>query len=162
MFSCESCENFINNSSYKTPPVAASICFSSKIELSKYLAPSSKFFIIALRSALVIYSTTYLWFIYLMIRICMIPCVMCNHLVPPSCLCLCTPPHLCLCCYIILTPLHLCCVHKPKSIPLILSTTDHLKYIDFAEIYSFISWHQDLWIKALIREHNTIYMGSNF
>ena len=36
--------------------------------------------------------------------------VMCNHLVPPFCLFLCTPPQLRLPCYIILLPLHLCCL----------------------------------------------------
>ena len=46
---------------------------------------------------------------------------MCNRLVL-SCLCLCTPPQLYLCCYIILTSLHLCCIYKPKSIPFISST----------------------------------------
>ena len=75
---------------------------------------------------------TYLSFIYLMIRICMVQCVMCHHLLPLSCSCLCTPPHLCLCCYIILTSLQFCCVHKPKSSRLILSTTVHLRCIDFA------------------------------
>ena len=51
---------------------------------------------------------------------------MCNHLVPPSCLCLCTPPKLCLCCYVILPPLYLCCVHIPKYIPFISSTIVYL------------------------------------
>ena len=52
--------------------------------------------------------------------------VMCNHLVPLSCLCSCTPRQLFLFCCIILRPLHLCCVHKPKSIPSIWSTIVHL------------------------------------
>ena len=43
-----------------------------------------------------------------------------SHLVPSSCLCLCTPAQLCLCCCIIFLPLHLWCVHIPKSIPFIL------------------------------------------
>ena len=51
---------------------------------------------------------------------------MCNHLVPPFCLSLCSPPQLRLCCYIILPPLHLCYIHKPKSIPFISSIVVHL------------------------------------
>ena len=56
--------------------------------------------------------------------------VMSNHLVSPSCLCLCTPPQLRLCYYIILPPLHLCypshSFHLPYSISFISSTIFHL------------------------------------
>ena len=53
--------------------------------------------------------------------------------------CLCTPPQLCLCCYIILTPLHLCCVHIPKSILFISSTIVHLiHFIYHSPIHSFL------------------------
>ena len=55
-------------------------------------------------------------------------CVMWSHLVPPFCLCLCTPPQLCLCCYIILSPLHLCCVHMLEFIPFISTTMVHLTH----------------------------------
>ena len=56
---------------------------------------------------------------------------MCNHLVPRSCLCLCTPPQLRLFCYNVLPVHHPCWMHKPKSIPFISSTIEHLiHYID--------------------------------
>ena len=56
--------------------------------------------------------------------------VMCNHLVNRSCLSLCTPPQLSLCCHIILPPIHLCCVHIEKSIPFISSTiVYHINFI---------------------------------
>ena len=55
--------------------------------------------------------------------------------------CLCTPPQLCLCCYIILPPLHLCCVHIPKSILFISSTIVHLiHFIYHSPIHSFLSF----------------------
>ena len=54
---------------------------------------------------------------------------MCNHLVPSSCLCLCTPPQLGLRCYISLPPLDLCCVHKSKSFPFISSTIESISFI---------------------------------
>ena len=65
----------------------------------------------------------------------------CNQLVPPSCFCLCTPPQLCLCFYIILPPSHLCCVHKPKTIPFILSTIVYLiHFIDHSPSLSYLPY----------------------
>ena len=65
----------------------------------------------------------------------------CNQLVPPSCFCLCTPPRLCLCFYIILPPSHLCCVHKPKTIPFILSTIVYLiHFIDHSPSLSYLPY----------------------
>ena len=72
---------------------------------------------------------------------CITQLVLCMHLVLPSCLCLCTPPQLCLCCYIILPPLHLCCVHNPKSISFISSTIVHLiHFIDHSPSLSYLPY----------------------
>ena len=66
---------------------------------------------------------------------------MCNYLVPPSYLCLRTPPQLCLCCYIILPSLHLCCVNRPKSIPFISSTIVYLiHFIDHGTSLSYLQY----------------------
>ena len=68
--------------------------------------------------------------------------VMCSHLVPPSCLCLCTPHQLCICFYISLLPLHLCCIHIPKSIQFSSSTMVHLiPFIYHSPSHSFC-WSQ--------------------
>ena len=79
-----------------------------------------------------------------------------NHLVPPSSLCLCTPPQLCLCRCIVLPPHHLCCVYKPKPIPFISSTivylihfTDHglsLSYLPYLVIHVTMSFSLSIMI----------------
>ena len=84
---------------------------------------------------------------------------MCSHLVPPSLLCLCTPPQLCLCCHIILPPLYLCCAHKlyhpihfiyqtpsyffrlPYFISSISSTiVHHIPFIDHSPSHSYLPY----------------------
>ena len=101
--------------------------------------------------------------------------VMFNNLVPSSCLCLCTPPQLCLCCYIISPPLHLCCVHKlnpshsfhlPQSISFILSTIAHVFLcIDYSPSLSYLPYlviimlhsHSSLLSRLIKQDFSEIY-----